>query len=803
MFDHNVSDRVQNKFIVLRNIVKSYDSNNTSDRVAVLDIDEIVIPLNRVVAIMGWSGSGKSTLLNLISLLDYPDTPQPGQPLPSIEYHLSEETYVAQFGSSMQLKRLRSGGQEESISIREFRNRICSFIFQDHYLHPNLTVDYNIKTPHLSGSTTLDQSHIEHVSSFFGIEGLLKKYPSLISGGERQRAAVLRGLLKDSALLFADEPTSNLDEQRALDTLNILSNQVREERNSLSAVLWVSHDLHLIRQFADYVITIKNGRLHGMPVERNTLTVQQLLDMMETPPSVENRLKNVSPDHRSLDNEIMDQMKTRQSSATFKQLLSYYLSFARNDLFRGNFKPTTDFMVVFLSVLLILVFIFTFLQAGYGLGKHMEVKLSDPRINSLEVVSKGRELMKKDVDNIKKQLVAEGLVAPEVEMDHGHVFPIYTVSMSLMNHKTKRFRTHWTAITFRPGDPILEPILGNKWFHPGDPILEKILKKEFHSGDPVIEQALRDKFHHEDPNLGKILRNELGSEDLARILDDKTVPSFMREPDNWRGVIIQRSSLKRFNYPKGAKEVIVQFVGFNESGEEPHAIPALVVDTPLPFGQRMMMRERFYLDSYKDDIQERRPSMTHIVVYPKNIHQTRKVKKVVEELGYEVREAMKVSGKIDIIEEVQSQTSTMVKLALLAMTLLAFLFISLTTLRNLDKKKGEMGVLIAFGMRPRNFYLFYSIEALFMWVATAGVALGVFYGAVAPLLIKSIMDSKVAQLVTSRAERMMSVTGEELAMPDIWIYGILFVTLIIIWSNFIFWAHRFTRNTPSTLLKGD
>ena len=147
------------------------------------------------VSISGPSGSGKTTLLNIIGLLDRPDSGE-----------------VIYRGESV----LKYDNEESAI----YRNKNIGFVFQDHLLLPYLTVKENILLP-LLASKTAESEYRQKVDESLklmertGISGLADKYPFQISGGEAQRATLVRALVNKPSILLADEPTGSLDKKNA------------------------------------------------------------------------------------------------------------------------------------------------------------------------------------------------------------------------------------------------------------------------------------------------------------------------------------------------------------------------------------------------------------------------------------------------------------------------------------------------------------------------------------------------------------------------------------------------------------
>ena len=170
-------------------LVKSF-KNGTSELIVLNGID-ISLKAGSIVTIMGKSGSGKSTLLNILSTLDIPD-----QGLISI--------------NGKNIKNLPDD------DISNLRNSYIGFIFQFHHLLPDFSILENILMP---AWIKKEKNKLELALELLDTLGLIElkdKYPLELSGGERQRVAVIRALINSPRILFADEPTGNLDEKNAL-----------------------------------------------------------------------------------------------------------------------------------------------------------------------------------------------------------------------------------------------------------------------------------------------------------------------------------------------------------------------------------------------------------------------------------------------------------------------------------------------------------------------------------------------------------------------------------------------------------
>lgn len=213
--------------IKLENVSKSY-----TDKMILENINLEVEQGDRVV-ILGKSGSGKTTLLNIIATIDS-------------DY--SGNIYL--FNNC--LSKLKSS------KIAKIRRDQLGFIFQDFGLLENFTVEENILLPSRSAGMNLKKDeYFNKLIDVLNIKNLLKKYPSELSGGEKQRAAIARAIIKKPKLVIADEITSALDIQTSNELISYLDDVVTKFKITL---LMVTHDLDVAR-VCNKIYFIKHGHL--------------------------------------------------------------------------------------------------------------------------------------------------------------------------------------------------------------------------------------------------------------------------------------------------------------------------------------------------------------------------------------------------------------------------------------------------------------------------------------------------------------------------------------------------------------
>ena len=155
----------------------------------VLDDIDIDIKKSEIIAISGASGAGKTTLLNILSTLDKPD----------------EITNSSLIIDGENVFNLNNG------DLSKLRNTKIGFVFQFHELIPELNVMENICLPGWIKNDSKVADNANSLISYFGLDKLKNKKPNTLSGGEKQRAAIARAMINNPKIIFADEPTGNLD----------------------------------------------------------------------------------------------------------------------------------------------------------------------------------------------------------------------------------------------------------------------------------------------------------------------------------------------------------------------------------------------------------------------------------------------------------------------------------------------------------------------------------------------------------------------------------------------------------------
>jgi putative ABC transport system ATP-binding protein len=206
-------------------------------------------PTSRFAAIMGPSGSGKSTLMHILAGLDRPTS------------------------GTVRIGDVELTGLDDKRLTNLRRDRI-GFIFQTFNLLPVLSAEENILLPLSIAGRDPDRKWLDRLVETVGIGDRLSHRPAELSGGQQQRVAIARALVSRPAVVFADEPTGNLDSKASGDVLDLLRNAVDDFGQT---VVMVTHDAHAA-SFADRLLVLADGRIVH---DGESVTTDQALDLMK------------------------------------------------------------------------------------------------------------------------------------------------------------------------------------------------------------------------------------------------------------------------------------------------------------------------------------------------------------------------------------------------------------------------------------------------------------------------------------------------------------------------------------------
>lgn len=221
------------KVLELKKVNKIYEGKNEILHI-IRDLD-LIIERGEIISIMGKSGSGKSTLLNLIGMLDKP----------------SDGSIII---DGIDISKIKDREKDR------LKNEKLGFVFQFHYLLAEFTALENVMLPALVNNFK-NRKKIEEDARLLlrevGLEERLNHKPSELSGGEKQRVAIARALINNPAILLADEPTGNLDEETS-ETIHKLFKEINKKRGQTIIVVTHSKELASI---SDKTLYLKKGKI--------------------------------------------------------------------------------------------------------------------------------------------------------------------------------------------------------------------------------------------------------------------------------------------------------------------------------------------------------------------------------------------------------------------------------------------------------------------------------------------------------------------------------------------------------------
>ena len=194
----------------IKKLTKTFSDGST--KLHVLKDINLQIDKGSIITIKGPSGSGKSTLLSIIGTLDNAD---------------SGELLIS--GISIQ----------ENTNIDKLRNKSIGFVFQFHNLISELTLEENVSLPKMIAKEQLDKKELIELFEYFDLKDRMNSFPNDLSGGEKQRVAVMRAIINNPSIIIADEPTGNLDKENALKMMSLFQKLNTERKLT---IIIATHD---------------------------------------------------------------------------------------------------------------------------------------------------------------------------------------------------------------------------------------------------------------------------------------------------------------------------------------------------------------------------------------------------------------------------------------------------------------------------------------------------------------------------------------------------------------------------------
>jgi putative ABC transport system ATP-binding protein len=210
-----------------------------SEKVVALDNVSFEIQKGDICALLGTSGSGKSTLLNLLAGLEKPTK------------------------GSIKIRKVSVEKLNEN-QLALFRQKFIGFVFQSYNLLPSLTAIENVSIPLTFRGVNTATRNMQAIKMLkaVGLSERLKHKPNQMSGGQQQRVSIARAFISKPEIIFADEPTGNLDSKTTIEVMELMLKMVKENNQTL---IIVTHDIE-IAKYANKVIYIKDGNIDKIEI---------------------------------------------------------------------------------------------------------------------------------------------------------------------------------------------------------------------------------------------------------------------------------------------------------------------------------------------------------------------------------------------------------------------------------------------------------------------------------------------------------------------------------------------------------
>ncbi len=704
--------------IELYNIKKTYDGNMPA-----LKIKELIIPLGGILSIMGYSGSGKTTFVNILSLIDVPDMEFLDGEKPKIIFNLNEDNiYTITYSNN---KIIAKDNNDLILNEIDIRAKVFGYIFQKPYMHDNFSIKQNIQTPLIIENTQCNEDSLENALEFLNLPKNKKnEYPNNLSGGEAQRASILRGIIKDSKILIADEPTSSLDVVNSKHVLDFLKNKVHTKKND-KVIIWVSHNIHLISSYADNILVLSGGELVHKKVIKNPGE------------GCENEIASF------LSTKNIEQKEKIECSFNKKKLnlldkAKYVFGYAYKGLFKKNFNPTFDFRIGAVSIIVTLLFLLFIAKVNHSMNTLLTFKLNNPSINNFSVIASGgnNELKKKDVLILKEKF----------KKDIKSASPVYLAPIDIKDNNSydedmmdSEYVAGFRFTTFEKDDPVLKSIIEKDSF--------LVNKKE----------AL------------------------------KTISE-----DNIDALIIQKRVLEELNYKDNQKTLFIRLDNFVKD------ISTYTINSILPNNVDGILRSELYLKAYFGDNLTKKPSMSHIIVYPRDIKKSIELSyEIAKEDRYSISNFYELKTKIETILDISRIINIFSKTLSFALIFLSVSFIYITLYRSIERKRKEIGVFLANGISRLYFSLFYGTQAFIYFFITTVLSLSLYY---------FILDGSINSFIVSSSYLKanygdIAIMKGNLTLPFQDISYIIGSYFIFIHSLFLLMINKFISQEPVDLMR--
>ena len=570
-----------------------------------------------------------------------------------------------------------------------------------------------------------DEGNIENALIFLNLPKDKKdEYPDNLSGGEAQRASILRGIVKNSKILIADEPTSSLDAVNSNHTLNFLRNKVTIGGKN-EVIIWVSHDIHLISRYANSILILSDGELvHSEAIKNPGIgNESKISSFLSTNSVLKEKDFLFSFSKKKLD--IWDKIK-------------YIYGYAYKGLFKKNINPTFDFKIGAISIIMTLLFLLFIAKINHSMNTLLSFKLNNPSINNFSVIANGgsSELSKKDVLFIKEKF----------KKDIKSASPVYIVPIDIKENKSS---------------------------------LEDITDSDYIAGFRFVT------FEKNDPVLDSILRKDTFLKNKKKALE-------VINKDNTNSLIIQKRILEELGYKNNKNNLNIRLDTLIKD------VSVYPIDSILPNNVDGLLRSELYFKAYFGENITQKPSMSHIVIYPKDIKKSIDISYEITKQGeYSISNFYELKTKIETILDINNIINMFSKTISIVLIFLSVSFVYLTLYRSIERKRKEIGVFLANGISRLYFSLFYGTQAFMYFFVTTLLSLVIYYFVIDNGINNLLISS--SYLSTNYGD--IEIIRSHLPLPFekvVYIFGAYF---IFIHSLFLFMINKFISQEPVNLMR--
>ena len=660
----------------LNNISKTYNYQEGP----VLEIERLIIPRNQVVVILGYSGSGKTTLLNILGMLDHPDT--------------TKHTKIT--------KELKALDSKINLLDKKSRRNIQNnghfgFVFQEGYLLSNLTNRLNIESPIYINGLKNNSDYIDELLTKFHLDKeKAERNPSMLSGGQAQRIAVIRSIVHNPNIIFADEPTSSLHHDIGMEIMKMLRDWCKES-NKDNSLIWVTHNIDQAADLADHIIFLRDGKvIKSIPNPKNVETIQKVLKENIEPKQKHDKLGE--PGLHLYQSLTKDNSKNKNLKEFYQKMMKFILIFAISDIF-----PKTNRKFIFLpkimmrknsqflnmlTLFMVLLFGLFFLNISFSLKNYFVTSVSDPRINKIVINSKknGLSLEHNDMERLSSL----------VWVKNQGKFEIFITWKKNAEKKGYQIIRNATLGAFGSRDRGFDCYLSKKAREDNFSSTYTLNVVSLNVMDPILE-----KYYLLEGNSIKDLR--LGH----RKIQDIYKKNGKYDPKK-RGIIITKDALEKgLGYSTVPKNIDVDFMSKHEN------LPLLGVVKSLPFLGDMMVTEGWFETHYYDlgSNEDPLPGYERISVYIQDmLNDGLPMCDAIIDLKYITGEDVK--ARLEWIKNLTDFVMLFSIIAAFGVLIIACGALFSSYAQAVKQKQKEIGVLMAFGMDRFFLYAIFFIELM-------------------------------------------------------------------------------------------